>query len=313
MTLFASPEITAEDDLALYEQFVKLARPYVVMFSNRKGGCCKSGTCIVCVEFLVRLLLEKLPEELHHLVKVLVIDMDPQADITRRLGVEVKEGDETIVDVLRNTPRGLIGNVDTGLLGLAEYAIRPCGWDDEIAQHIDVLPGHEDLELELEENSGKNMSFTRLRNSLHGVSPNYRLVLIDCPPALHHITQMAMSAADAAILVTAAEKDSVRALDSFFRNMLSLRGELDNKSLEVVGVIAANVLERTKLHTRFLTELRDNFGNDLWGALPNRIRIAEAFSDALPPLRALEDARMRVHVVDEASKVVHQIMKRAVA
>lgn len=312
VSLYTAPR--PEADLDLYKKFVQLSKPYVMMFSNRKGGCCKTGSCILCVEFMVRLLLEQLPQELHHLIKVLVVDMDPQADITRRLGVEVKDGDETIVDVLAGTPRGLLDNIDDkDMLGLATYAIKPCGWDDEIAQYIDVLPGHEDLELELEFNSGKNMSFTRLRNALHGATAGYQAVFIDCPPALHHITQMAMAVADGAVLVTSAEKDSVRALDGFFRNMLGLRNELDNRSLEVIGLIVANVLERTRLHSKFLDELGSNYGDDLWGAIPNRTRLAEAFSDAKPPLSYLDDARKRVHVTDQVSKIVHAMMKRAIA
>lgn len=309
MTSTLVPAFTLE----LAQQFLRLAKPYTMMFSNRKGGCGKSAMCVLCVENMVRQLLAVLPPELHHLVKVLVVDMDPQADITQRLAVHVGDDDETIVDILAHTPRGALDDVDPDLLGLAEAAIKQCGWDDPIAKHIWVVPGHEDIEKELEGNSGLPSSFTRLRNALHGWTAGFQFIAVDCPPALHHLAQLAMCAADAGVLITTAEKDSVRAIGGFFENMLGMRAELNNPGFEVVGVVASNVLENTNLHRRFLADLSENYGDDLWGAVPHRIGVAEAFSDRKPPLGSQTELRTELHLTQPLNNIVGNIARKAVA
>lgn len=305
-------------DLDLATKLVQRETPYVVQVHNRKGGCGKSCACGTIAEHMVRELLRVLPAEMHDLVEILLIDLDPQADLTRRLGVVVNDGDETVVDVLKHSPRGLPDNVDVDLLGLAEHAIKPCGWDDPIAKHIWVLPGHEDIEDELLGNSTRNMSFTRLRNALHGWTRNrIRIVLIDCPPALHHLSQLAMAAADGVLLVTNAERDSVRALDAFFANLLGLRGELCNPGLEVIGVLATNVEMNTGLHRDYVGLLAEDYGDDFWGAIPHRSTVAKAISLGVPVLDYTLNVRgnLRAHtaIADPINRTVIEILKRAAA
>jgi cellulose biosynthesis protein BcsQ len=114
--------------------------------------------------------------------RVLLVDFDPQGNLTTSMNVE--DFDKSVADVL-----------DRPVNGGAAEAIVPCGWDIPERDLIDVLPA--DLELEARGNeSGLPGSHGRLHRVLWGVTDAYDYVLFDCRPALGHLEQMVVAALD---------------------------------------------------------------------------------------------------------------------
>jgi len=115
---------------------------------------------------------------------VLAIDMDPQGNITRRLGVRLAPGQYTMAEALAEKRKG----------GLADVIVS-CGWDSPEAALIDVAPAT----LELEER-GKEISqlgaHQRLRRIAYGVTDGYDYTLIDCRPSMGPLEEMVIPALD---------------------------------------------------------------------------------------------------------------------
>jgi chromosome partitioning protein len=111
--------------------------PITIAFANHKGGTGKTSVTVQTAAALAR--AGK---------RVLVVDMDPQANATRRLGIEHRPGEEFLTvgtAILFNT------NDQPGGIGIGEQAVRPCGWTDgdgeptAEAALIEVLPSDRDL------------------------------------------------------------------------------------------------------------------------------------------------------------------------
>lgn len=117
--------------------------------------------------------------------RVLLVDMDPQGNLTRRAGVHADDitAAGTIGDVLARNTRGSAGQ-----------AIVPCGWESPEAHLIDVLPA--DIELAArDEEAATPGAERRLARVLYGVTDRYDYVLVDCRPTLQHLEQMVVFAA----------------------------------------------------------------------------------------------------------------------
>lgn len=140
-------------------------------FINHKGGVGKTTITIQMAQALARR---------GH--RVLLVDMDPQANLTRRAAVNHYVA--TVGEVLAARHKG----------GAALAVVR-CGWDVPEADRIDVLPA----DLELADRDGEASqpgSFNRLARILFGVTDAYDYTLIDCRPTLGHLEQMVVRALD---------------------------------------------------------------------------------------------------------------------
>ncbi len=142
-------------------------------FNNNKGGVGKTTTTIAIASALA-----------DRGRRVLVVDMEPQGNLTRRMAIA------------GFTPAGSIGDVlATKVKGGAAAAIVPCGWDTPHAALIDVLPA--DLTLaDRDAEAHQPGSFGRLARVLMGVTDAYDYTLFDCRPTLGHLEQMVVRALD---------------------------------------------------------------------------------------------------------------------
>jgi cellulose biosynthesis protein BcsQ len=112
--------------------------------------------------------------------RVLIVDMDPQANATRRLGIRLDDETPTITTVLESKAS-------------AQPALQACGWDVPESERIDVLPSDIDLET-IALQAGAPGALLRLRNALDPLAGYYDHILIDMPPRLDHLTQLAVTA-----------------------------------------------------------------------------------------------------------------------
>jgi cellulose biosynthesis protein BcsQ len=116
--------------------------------------------------------------------RVLMVDMDPQGNLTHGTAVRLTDDSVTIGQVL-----------DTRVRGGAATAIHACGWDVAEAALIDVIPA--DLHLrERDLEAAQPGAEKRLARVLYGVTDAYDYTLFDCRPTLGHLEQMVTRALD---------------------------------------------------------------------------------------------------------------------
>lgn len=209
---------------------------------NNKGGV---GKTMLTVE-----LAAALARRGH---SVLVVDLDPQGNATRRLATRDVHGHVTLADVLRG-PGG----------GDAARCRRHCGWDIAYGKLIDVLPssfGLEDRVLE----AGLPGAARRLRKALYGVSDQYDWTLIDCQPSMGPLTQMAVAAlddeSDAVLLPVVPEHDAVAGalraialIDEWAEDLVGL-----GRTVNIAGAIVNAVRAQTSLHQIRMEDLPSQF------------------------------------------------------
>lgn len=243
----------------------------VVVLANNKGGVGKSQVTAQLAGGLARRDL-----------RVLVLDMDPQANVSRRLGVEFKQ----------EAPIATMAEVIYGdKKGIGQGAVVGCGWDAPEAQLIDLIPARFDL-LNREAEAGAVGAVRRLVKALDGWSDEYDVVLIDTRPDLGHIVQMSFAAAHAVLLVTEPEYDGVEAAVRVRDFVAEHAIDITNPNL-VIGGVVVNKRKQIAEHAFQLEGLNETFGDLVWEPqIPAWSRFAEADA-AAAPLSAWTDQRGR--------------------
>ena len=246
-------------------------RPRCVAFTNQKGGVGKSTTTLNVACAAVELG-----------ARVLVRDLDPQANITSALdpqGVEY-----TMNDVLRPDDSG---EVVEGCLG---SAIRPAG--DQWPRGLYVVPATLALaDRETDQCVGREL---RLRATSSGCIEVFDLVLDDCPPSIGQLTVNALSADEAVLLVTIATRWGVAGVHQAHRTMRRVV-RYYNPTLEFLGVQITAYEESRKDPRARHQELTEAYPGMLWEPIP-RIEVINKAVGAESPLAAYgseaQDARL---------------------
>jgi cellulose biosynthesis protein BcsQ len=236
-------------------------RNHRTALANNKGGVSKTASCISLAAGLAR-------AGKH----VLVCDMDPQANATRRLATRLADDSPTMSEVIASAT-----------IGCAADAIARCGWDTEYAERIHVIPAAPDLanragELHL------LGSVRRLAKAMTGVDDDYDATLFDCPPDLGHLTQMALATVEDVLVVVEPEYDAVDAAVRLRDFIEIYREDLGNPTVHVLGFLISRVRENLGAHRFHLAGLPDIFGETLvWQpSVPERAVVKDANDTAVP-------------------------------
>ncbi|MGA9146660.1 MAG: ParA family protein [Candidatus Nanopelagicales bacterium] len=198
-------------------------------------------------------------------LRVLVVDLDPQANSTASL------------DPVR-TPYTTSDVLFDGREGVAADAIVTSGWDSLIS----LIPSERALEHRATPNGPE--SSHRLRRALTTVTDKFDLVLIDCPPSLGELTRNALYAATDALVVTEPSFFAVNGAEQALE-AVSIVATHGNPGLRPIGIIANRVRPTLPEHNYRMDELRSAFGDLVLGGLPDRAAIQQAQGACMPVQR----------------------------
>lgn len=220
---------------------------------NQKGGVGKTTTAINFSAALA----EKGK-------KVLLIDNDPQGNLTSGLGIDKSTLTSTIYHVL-------IQSAD----------IRSTIIDTEF-QGLQILPGSVDLagaEIELIEFDDREYL---LKRQLDLIKDDYDYIVVDCPPSLGLLTINALVAVDSILIPIQCEYYALEGV-SHLINTYNLVKERINPSLEIQGVLLSMFDGRTNLSIQVVEEVKKHFKHLVYRTIvPRNVRLAEAPSYGLP-------------------------------
>ena len=208
----------------------------IIAICNQKGGVGKTTTT---VNLGIGLAKEG--------KRVLVIDADPQGDLTTCLGW--KNGDElqtTLADLMNKT--------------LPE---RPIGKGEGILHHeegVDLLPSNLELSaMEMNLVNAMSRELT-LKNCLKEIKKDYEYILIDCMPSLGMITVNALAAADSVMIPVQAQYLPAKGMTQLVQTIGKVQRTL-NPDLRIDGIVLTLVDGRTNLAKQTLHILRNQYGN----------------------------------------------------
>ena len=208
----------------------------IIAICNQKGGVGKTTTT---VNLGIGLAKEG--------KRVLVIDADPQGDLTTCLGW--RNGDE-----LQTTLADLMNNALTE---------KPLGKSEGILRHeegVDLIPSN--LELSAMEMSLVNAMSRELtlKNCLKEFRKDYEYILIDCMPSLGMITVNALVAADSVIIPVQAQYLPAKGMTQLVQTIGKVKRTI-NPNLKIDGIVLTLVDGRTNLAKQTLHILRNQYGN----------------------------------------------------
>lgn len=215
---------------------------------NQKGGIGKTTTAINLSACLAELGQ-----------RVLLIDMDSQANASIGLNVDPEDLDKTVYDLFMDEKTRV-----------SDVLCRT------MIDNLDLLPAHMDLagcEVLLAGNASRPYI---LRNALKEINGNYDFVLIDCPPSLGVLSLNSLLASSDIIIPTEAKYYAVKGFDMLNKMITTIDQQLGHK-INIMGVLITMFEKRTSLHRILYNEIKQTFGDKLFATLiAKNITLSEA-------------------------------------
>ena len=225
----------------------------IIAIVNQKGGVAKTTTAIN--------LSAAIAQRGH---QTLLVDLDPQGNATRGLGIDRRQIEHCVYDLLINDAplEAVLLHTDYQQLDLIPATIQLAGAEVELVSAI----------------SREN----RLRQILRPQKERYDYIFIDCPPSLGLLTIKALSAADRALLPLQCEYYALEGVTQLLNTYEMIRKNL-NPDLEIEGVLLTMFDARTNLSSQVADEARNYFGRKVYDTQISRsVRLSEAPSHGLP-------------------------------
>ena len=227
----------------------------IISLVNQKGGVGKTTSAInIAVNLAV---LEE---------KTLLIDLDPQANATTGVSDLYKKHKNSIYDVLiKKTP------------------IKDCIIKTQI-EHFHLIPSVNDLvgaEVELVSMIAREY---QLKKILKELKPDYKFIIIDCPPSLGLLTINALAASDSIIIPIQCEYYALEGLGQLLNTVRLVQKHI-NSDLEITGVLLTMYDARLNLSKEVSNEVKSYFKDKIFKNTINRnVRLSEAPSFGKPAI-----------------------------
>jgi chromosome partitioning protein len=229
--------------------------PRVMAVANQKGGVGKTTTAVNLGAGLAELGF-----------RVLIIDLDPQGNATTGLGINQRNLEHSVYDVL-----------------LHDVALDDC-IEPTAVRNLFVAPATIDLagaDIELVPAFSREL---RLRRAIEALDDSFEFTIIDCPPSLGLITVNGLAAASEVLVPIQCEYYALEGLGQLLKNVNLVTGNL-NPTLEVSAIVLTMYDSRTKLAEQVADEVRNHFGDKVCRmVIPRTVRLSEAPSFGQPIL-----------------------------
>ncbi|MGI8662199.1 MAG: ParA family protein [Acidimicrobiales bacterium] len=227
--------------------------PRIIAVANQKGGVGKTTTAVN---------LGAAMADLGY--RVLVVDLDPQGNATTGLGLNTRDLQSSMYDViLHDTP------IDDCI-------------EATTVRNLFVAPASLDLagaEIELVPAFSREM---KLKRALAEVHDEYDFVFIDCPPSLGLLTVNSLAAATEVLVPIQCEYYALEGLGQLLRNVTLVQKNL-NQALELSVIVLVMYDARTKLSDQVVREVKAHFGGKVARTVvPRTVRLSEAPSFGQP-------------------------------
>lgn len=227
----------------------------ILAVANQKGGVGKTTTSVNLAASLAAAGR-----------KVLLVDMDPQGNATTGCGVDKRDLQRTIYQVL----------LGSAAIGEVRQISESGGFD--------LIPANRELagaEVELVDLPNRE---ARLKKALRDIQDNYDFILIDCPPALNLLTLNGLCAAHAVVIPMQCEYYALEGLSDLVTTIKKVHANL-NPGLQIEGLLRTMFDARNLLAQQVSDQLKQHFGDKVYDTIiPRNIRLAEAPSHGVPAI-----------------------------
>ena len=228
----------------------------VIAVANQKGGVGKTTTT-----FSLGVALSKMGK------KVLLVDADPQGDLTTYMGwYEQDKLPLTLADLMEQSMND-----------------EPIRAKEAILHHkenVDLIPSNLDLSaMEMSLVNAMSREYT-MRNCLSEVKKDYDYIILDCMPSLGMVTINALASADSVIIPIQSQYLAAKGMTHLLKTISKVKRQI-NPDLKVDGVLLTLVDKRTNLSKEMKVQLQENYGSLLKlfdTQIPLAIKTAESTS-----------------------------------
>ena len=246
----------------------------IISIANQKGGCGKTTTAAN---------LGSLLSEKH---KVLLVDIDPQGNLTTHLGINKDDLKYTIYDAMLN--------------GRIENAIMQ-------KDGVDIVPSTIDLAGAEVELSGKIGREYILDNELKRISRKYDYILIDTPPSLGVFTINALVASDYVLIPVQAEFFALEGLTQLLK-VIDLVNSRLAKNLKLLGMVMTMFNARTRSSNGVLEDVKKHYSKNLFKTIiPRNVTVTDSTMAGSPAVEYRRNAPASKSYVELAKELERRL------